>query len=97
MRLALLLLMLAGPAMAQVPICNALREGMTACFDGRLCRCRFEEPGLLTGGRQGHRWDCGVLRPDCRPSEPGTPWPDIVPHVLLDGTRPGRMRPGPDR
>jgi hypothetical protein len=70
MRALLLLLMLAGPAAAQVPVCNGLREGMTACFDGRLCRCRFEQAGIMTERPDGHRWDCGALRPDCRPNEP---------------------------
>jgi hypothetical protein len=93
MRVLLLLLILAGPALAQVPVCNGLREGMTACFDGRLCRCRFEQAGLMTGRPDGHRWDCGALRPDCRPNEPITPWPNIVPHVYMDGTR--GSAPGP--
>ena len=93
MRPAFLLLLLAGPAAAQVPICNALREGMTACFDGRLCRCRFVAGGQLTGRADAHRWDCGALRPDCRPGEAITPWPNIEPQIYLDGTRTPGTRP----
>jgi hypothetical protein len=85
MRVVLLLLLMLAPAAAQVPVCNALREGMTACFDGRLCRCRFEPGGQLTGRPDGFRWDCGALRPDCRPP-PATleptgqpPWPQYIP------------------
>jgi len=85
MRALLLLLVIAFPAAAQVPICNAEREGMTACLDGRLCRCRFEPGGQLTGRPDGYRWDCGALRPDCRPA-PATlprldapPWPQYIP------------------
>lgn len=93
MRVLLLLLLLSAPAAAQVPVCNDLREGMTACFDGRLCRCRFEPGGQLTGRPDAHRWDCGALRPDCRPNDPQTPWPNIVPQIYLDGTRPPSPRP----
>ncbi|WP_421988927.1 hypothetical protein [Roseococcus sp.] len=90
----LILLMLVAPACAQVPVCNGLREGMTACFDGRLCRCRFEQSGTMTGRPDAHRWDCGALRPDCHPGEPQTPWPHIVPQIYLDGTRGLAPRPG---
>ena len=96
MRALFLLLLCLSPAAAQVPICQALREGMTACFDGRLCRCRLEPGGVLTGRPEGYRWDCGALRPDCRPREPITPWPDIVPQIYLDGSRglpPSKPRP----
>ncbi|MDB5415580.1 MAG: hypothetical protein JWR10_3915 [Rubritepida sp.] len=79
MRALFFLLLLAMPATAQVPVCIPQREGMTACFDGRLCRCRFEPAGQLTGRPADHRWDCSALRPDCRPAEPATPWPQHVP------------------
>ncbi|WP_027283844.1 hypothetical protein [Rubritepida flocculans] len=99
--LAALLLLLAAPAAAQVPICNALREGMTACFDGRLCVCRFQPGGQLTARPDGHRWDCGPLRPDCRPP-PATldaphkpPWPQFIPppQLWLEPPRPPPERP----
>jgi hypothetical protein len=82
--LAFLLLLLAAPAAAQVPVCSAPREGMTACFDGRLCACRFERGGTLTGRPDGYRWDCGALRPDCAPTSPVAPswtppWPNYLP------------------
>ncbi|TCH97132.1 hypothetical protein EJV46_17605 [Roseococcus sp. SYP-B2431] len=96
MRALLVLLLVlpirAVPAAAQVPVCNGLREGMTACFDGRLCRCRFEQGAQFSGRPDAHRWDCGALRPDCRPNDPQTPWPNIVPQIYLDGSR---APPGP--
>jgi len=96
MRVILLLLLMVPPAAAQVPVCNPQREGMTACFDGRLCRCRFEMGGILTGRPDAHRWDCGALRPDCRPA-PATlpqpdapPWPQFIPppQIFIDPLRP---------
>lgn len=82
-RAVLALLLLAAPAQAQ-PACVPGREGVTACLDGRLCLCRFERGGQLTGRPDGFRWDCGALRPDCRPPEGATvsPWP--MPSLLLD-------------
>lgn len=89
--LAFLLLLLGMPAAAQVPVCSAPREGMTACFDGRLCVCRFERGGTLTGRPDGYRWDCGALRPDCPPASPvapqwAPPWPNHIPppNLFLD-------------
>jgi hypothetical protein len=61
-----LLLLLPVMAAAQ-PACNAQREGQVACMAGRLCACRYETGGSLTGRPSAHRWDCGALRPDCRP------------------------------
>ena len=96
MRAILLLLLMVSPAAAQVPICNPQREGMTACFDGRLCRCHFEPGGILTGRPDAHRWDCGALRPDCRPA-PATlpqpdapPWPQYIPppQIWIDPCKP---------
>lgn len=89
MRALIFLLLLMVPATAQVPVCNPQREGMTACFDGRLCRCRFEPGGQLTARPDGHRWDCGALRPDCRPAAATLPqgdvppWPQYVPPPQL--------------
>jgi hypothetical protein len=81
-RLLLLLLLLALPAHAdEPPACNAAREGATACLAGKLCTCRFTRGGSMLGRPDGHRWDCGVLRPSCGeailppslPSEGGVP------------------------
>jgi hypothetical protein len=97
-------LMLAAAAQAQppVPMCIPQREGMVACFEGRLCLCRFQPGGQLTGRPDGHRWDCGPLRPDCRPPgatlDPGPyaqpPWPPGLPppQIFLS---PGQMTPTP--
>jgi len=81
-----------------VPMCGPQREGMVGCFDGRLCLCRFQPGGQLTGRPDAHRWDCGPLRPDCRAPpanlEPSTPWaqppwPSFVapPQLLLTPER----------
>ncbi len=86
----LLLLLLAAPASAQVPLCIPEREGMLHCFESRLCRCRFDPGGQLAGRPPGHRWDCGPLRPDCRapdPPPPATPWLP-PPQLFLDARPP---------
>ncbi len=64
----------AGTAAAQ-PRCTPLREGEVACFDGKLCECRHDPGGVLTGRRAGTRWDCGALRPSCgaAPAESAQP------------------------
>jgi hypothetical protein len=73
----LVLLTLAGPGHGQeapaAPDCTPEREGVTACFGEKLCACRFEPGGSLTGRPPGHRWDCGALRPACSvvPTDPG--------------------------
>lgn len=70
-----------GPAELP-PACNAAREGMAACFGDKLCRCRFEPGGTLTGRRAGHRWDCGALRPPCG-AAPAGPAPPELPGLSI--------------
>ncbi|MBY0338963.1 MAG: hypothetical protein K2X11_20285 [Acetobacteraceae bacterium] len=92
-----ILLLAALPAAAQtpLPVCIPQRDGMVHCFENRLCVCRYERGGQLTGRADGYRWDCGALRPDCRPAPadlpPGmqSPWPPYLPppHVLIDPLR----------
>ena len=90
MRWAWLLLWIlwAVPAAAQdAPVCNAVRDGVTACLAGKLCLCRFERGGQMTGRSDGYRWDCGALRPECgeaafpRSPEPGSVLP--MPNLYL--------------
>ena len=94
MRLLLLLLLplplLAPPAGAQPPpACTPAREGEVACLAGKLCACRFERGGQLTGRGDRFAWDCGALRPPC-PPEPGiTPPPQWLPPSGI------LVRPGP--
>lgn len=78
--LFLLLFMGAAPAQAQTPACGPAREGQLACMAGRLCVCRFDAGGTLTGRPSAHRWDCGALRPDCPPPPlaPAQPAPPIT-------------------
>lgn len=63
-----ILLLLALPAAAQAPpSCTPESEGQTACMAGKLCECRFERGGQLTGRTDRFAWDCGVMRPTCPP------------------------------
>ena len=72
--IGLLLLLAALPASTQSPpACTAGREGMTACLAEKLCECRWEPGGSLTGRPAAHRWDCGVLRPACGVVPAGPP------------------------
>jgi hypothetical protein len=85
------------PALAAAqPACNAQREGQVACMSGRLCACRYETGGSLTGRPSAHRWDCGALRPDCRPDPlPGSDhsalnWLAVPPPPGMVPSRPPR-------
>ena len=83
--LPLFLLLLAGSAVAEAqvqtpPACAAVRAGMVACFGEKLCECRWEPGGSLSGQVSGHRWDCGVLRPACGVAPAGPP-PQSLPYV----------------
>lgn len=89
---ALLLLLLATPALAQ-PVCDAARLGTVSCQAGRMCECRFERGGSLTGLPDGYRWDCGTLRPSCptqelRPQTPFMPPPQILLERQVNPPRP---------
>jgi len=90
--LLLLLLLGSGPAAGEdprFPACTAAREGVTACMDGKLCLCRYQPGGSLTGRPSGLRWDCGALRPGCAfpPAELGT-LPAPLPPVFLQPNLP---------
>ncbi len=66
MKRALFFLLFAFPAAAQEPpACTPARAGTVACMAGTLCECRFERGGSITGTTNGHRWNCGILRPAC--------------------------------
>ena len=82
-RFLLLLLLLAAPmARAQTsPDCSPGHEGMTACFADKLCVCRWQPAGSLTGRPAAHRWDCGVLRPACGVVPAGPP-PQSLPEGI---------------
>jgi hypothetical protein len=77
MRAVLLLLVLvAVPAAAQAPpTCSPAREGQVACMGGRMCECRFERGGSMTGRPDRFAWDCGALRPLCPPDPTIAPAP----------------------
>jgi hypothetical protein len=94
--LPLLALLLPAPALAQptpVPMCLEQREGMTFCFESKLCLCRFDAGGTLTGRPSGYRWDCGVLRPSCGVVPPDTNPPMQPPMTIQPFIQPGW--PGP--
>ncbi len=57
--------LIAFHAAEAAPHCTPAREGEVACLDGKLCECRHEPGGTLTGRRPGERWDCGALWPAC--------------------------------
>ena len=63
-------LVLAAVTAAAQPRCAPAREGEVACLEGKLCECRNDPGGTLTGRRAGTRWDCGALRPNCGPPAP---------------------------
>ncbi len=79
------LLALLGEAAASAPRCTPSREGEVACLDGKLCECRHEPGGSLTGRRPGTRWDCGALRPACgaapMPADAGRPGEGVLPFL----------------
>ncbi len=78
----LLPLLLALPAAAQeIPACDPARAGAVACLSGRLCECRYERGGSITGQSTGFRWNCGILRPSC--GEVPAPQPVPLPDLLL--------------
>ncbi|MFT8245714.1 hypothetical protein [Roseomonas sp. BN140053] len=60
------------PGVPPMPVCNAPRDGVSACLAGRQCLCGFERGGSITGRRDGWRWDCGILRPACTVPPAGT-------------------------
>ena len=79
----LLLLLLATPALAaDPPACTPAQLGAVACLAGRLCECRYERGGSITGLPHGVRWNCGILRPSCGGAEPAMP-PHSLPNLLL--------------
>jgi len=89
----LLLLLFATPAQAQEPpACTAARAGSVSCQSGRLCECRFERGGSITGTRDGHRWDCSVLRPSCGPVAPADINRPAMPPTMIQPIVPWERR-----
>lgn len=78
-----LIVLMPLPAMAQAPSCTAETESQTACMAGKLCECRFERGGQLTGRPDRFAWDCGVMRPICPPDPTIGQAPQGVPPVNL--------------
>lgn len=89
-----LLLVLAAPAAGQSPpACVPAIEGQLACMAGKMCECRFERGGQMTGRADRFAWDCGVLRPPCPPDPTIQPAPPWGPPAGL-WVAPGRGAPG---
>lgn len=63
--------------------CTAAIEGAVACMSGKLCLCRFDPGGELTGRPPRHRWDCGINRPSC-----GTAPADLQAGAGMSGSLP---------
>lgn len=61
------------------PVCSAESEGQAACMAGKLCECRFERGGQLTGRPDRFAWDCGALRPMCPPDPTVSQAPGYAP------------------
>lgn len=94
-RILALLVLLPLPALAQAPpSCTVEIEGQTACMAGKLCECRFERGGQLTGRPDRFVWDCGVTRPMCPPDPTITQMPSNPPPVNL-WLQPGGRPIGP--
>jgi hypothetical protein len=76
--LPVIALLAAAPAVAQPPpACTPQTEGQLACMAGKMCECRFERGGQMTGRPDRFAWDCGALRPLCPPDptiQPAQPW-----------------------
>lgn len=86
----LALLLFTSPALAQPPpACGPRQEGSVACFADKLCECRWDPGGSLTGRPAAHRWDCGVLRPGCGVVPAGPP-PQALPGGWLPPPYPDR-------
>jgi hypothetical protein len=104
MKRALLFLLASLPAAAQEPpACTPARAGAVACMAGTLCECRFERGGSITGTVDGHRWNCGILRPACGEAvnppanlHPQSPWM-MQPEILVQPQLPTPLLPPPDR
>lgn len=92
-RFLILLAVAALPAQAQpAPSCSAEIEGQAACMAGKLCECRFERGGQLTGRPDRFVWDCGAMRPLCPPDPTISQAPAVLPPVGL-WVQPGRGGP----
>ncbi|MBP0464337.1 hypothetical protein J5Y09_10465 [Roseomonas sp. PWR1] len=96
-RSVLAFLLLALPAAAQSPpVCSPAREGQVACMAGKLCECRFERGGQMTGRPDRFAWDCGVMRPMC-PPDPNIVAPGMPPvgGVVVEPQWRGQVSPQP--
>lgn len=79
---------LATPAPGLTPApdparCGPAREGQVACMSGRLCACRFERGGQLTGRGDHFAWDCGPLRPSCDLPPADLPGGAVQPDIVI--------------
>ncbi len=90
----LILFLAAGAGASDLPRCVPPREGAVACLDGKLCECRYDPGGSLSGRPAGLRWNCGALRPACgaaaaAPVDAGPPQqpPPVLPMPLPQGWR----------
>jgi hypothetical protein len=63
--LLFVLLAATGGEASALPRCTPALEGAVACLDGKLCECRHDPGGALSGRPAGVRWNCGALRPAC--------------------------------
>lgn len=96
--IAAMLTLAALPTWAQSPpACSAESEGQAACLAGKLCECRFERGGQLTGRPDRFGWDCGAMRPTCPPDPTISQPPGYAPPIGVWVQPPIGGRPGPQR
>lgn len=87
--LPLILLITMLPVAAQeLTRCTPEVAGAVACMAERLCECDFRRGGLMTGTPDGWRWDCGILRGNCRgPAEVEQGgYDELPPGLSIDGS-----------
>lgn len=73
-----------GLSLAQDPArCGPASDGQVACMSGRLCACRFERGGQLTGRGDHFAWDCGPLRPSCDLPPADLPGGAVQPDIVI--------------
>ena len=87
--LLLFALAFTAPLHAQAPaVCTQALDGLEFCIAERLCQCREDSGGTLTGRQPGMRWHCGILRPSCGVAPAGPPPRAVLVYPQVRGRNP---------